>query len=426
MPNTSNGMPNPYPDDPKKSEFAIDYYVKNGGWSKLGDFDTWFAANKDAVEKSWESPDPGGDSLPNKAQKALDQSNDDKHEKFMHDEFLKYQAAGGGDSYDNWMHNNQKAIEAKYEISGGDEKPGDAAKPDPFKLDTKESEEIRGKQLELVKALQDQAAGKGPSLVEGQLQRATDQNMQNAMSFGAAQQGQGLGGPSALLAIGRNQAAIQQEAAGQSALAKGMEQMQAQQQLAQLLGGTRGQDLGAASTQLGVSSGVEMNKINNDNRVDATNAANQRADANYWRDTLVGLGGAAAKGVGGALLTAATAENGTGPQASSDQTAAPGQADQPSAMGDYSKGYNLPQGSNSGLDSLTGWNNPYATAHAHSGGMIKGWAGIAGDSPKNDTVPAMLSPGEIVIPRSVAQAPDAASRAAAFVDAIKKAKRSAR
>jgi hypothetical protein len=40
---------------------------------------------------------------------------------------------------------------------------------------------------------------------------------------------------------------------------------------------------------------------------------------------------------------------------------------------------------------------------------------IPGDHPKNDIVPAMLSPGEIVIPRSITMHPDAANLAKAFV-----------
>jgi len=47
------------------------------------------------------------------------------------------------------------------------------------------------------------------------------------------------------------------------------------------------------------------------------------------------------------------------------------------------------------------------------GGFIDGAANVPGDSPANDTVPAMLSPGEIVIPRSAAGDADAAK---AFID----------
>lgn len=49
------------------------------------------------------------------------------------------------------------------------------------------------------------------------------------------------------------------------------------------------------------------------------------------------------------------------------------------------------------------------------GGPVPGQPSIAGDHPANDTVPAMLSPGEIVIPRSQAKSPDKAKQ---FIDHI--------
>ena len=39
----------------------------------------------------------------------------------------------------------------------------------------------------------------------------------------------------------------------------------------------------------------------------------------------------------------------------------------------------------------------------YNGGVVPGEAQVPGDHPANDTVPTMLSPGEVVIPRSVAQ-----------------------
>lgn len=41
-----------------------------------------------------------------------------------------------------------------------------------------------------------------------------------------------------------------------------------------------------------------------------------------------------------------------------------------------------------------------------NGGQVEGRAEVPGDSPKNDTVLAKLSPGEIVLPRSIAQQPN--------------------
>jgi hypothetical protein len=48
---------------------------------------------------------------------------------------------------------------------------------------------------------------------------------------------------------------------------------------------------------------------------------------------------------------------------------------------------------------------------------------VPGDSPQNDIVPAMLSPGEAVIPRSVMQSPDAPDEAASFVEALQRQQR---
>lgn len=48
-------------------------------------------------------------------------------------------------------------------------------------------------------------------------------------------------------------------------------------------------------------------------------------------------------------------------------------------------------------------------------GFVPGQAEVPGDDERNDEVPAMLSPGEIVIPRSIAQSPDAPQGAAQFV-----------
>lgn len=54
-----------------------------------------------------------------------------------------------------------------------------------------------------------------------------------------------------------------------------------------------------------------------------------------------------------------------------------------------------------------------------NGGVVPGTAKVAGDSLKNDKVPALLSPKEIVLPRSVTLAEDAPARAAEFVAAVK-------
>jgi hypothetical protein len=53
---------------------------------------------------------------------------------------------------------------------------------------------------------------------------------------------------------------------------------------------------------------------------------------------------------------------------------------------------------------------------AYTGGVVDGDPKVKGDSPQNDTEPYMLSPGEIVIPRSAAKDKESAMK---FLDAIK-------
>lgn len=53
-----------------------------------------------------------------------------------------------------------------------------------------------------------------------------------------------------------------------------------------------------------------------------------------------------------------------------------------------------------------------------SGGVVPGQAQLSGDHPQNDTVPTMLSPGEVVIPKSIMEGKKPAEAAARFVRAV--------
>lgn len=54
-----------------------------------------------------------------------------------------------------------------------------------------------------------------------------------------------------------------------------------------------------------------------------------------------------------------------------------------------------------------------------AGGDVPGKAKVPGDSKDNDTVPTLLSPGEIVIPRSIAQSPDRDKKTIEFLHHLK-------
>lgn len=57
---------------------------------------------------------------------------------------------------------------------------------------------------------------------------------------------------------------------------------------------------------------------------------------------------------------------------------------------------------------------------ASDGGKVPGKPQMGGNDPKNDTVPAMLSPGEIVIPKSITESANAPDKAKLFVEAVLK------
>jgi hypothetical protein len=100
---------------------------------------------------------------------------------------------------------------------------------------------FREGQLAQIQALQQQAAGQGPSLAQLQLQQATNRNLAQQMAATAAGSA-----PNAGLALRQGLlggAMASQGAAGQSAQLRLQEQMDAQSQLANALQSGRGQDI---------------------------------------------------------------------------------------------------------------------------------------------------------------------------------------
>lgn len=101
---------------------------------------------------------------------------------------------------------------------------------------------------------------------------------------------------------------------------------------------------------------------------------------------------------------------------------------------DYATMYGAPGGAgggNNGMPTSQDYANMYGAPGATEksnmfagaadfkarGGKIPGKAEVEGDSPKNDTVPIMASPGEVVLPRTSAKDPE---KAAEFVEALNK------
>jgi len=113
----------------------------------------------------------------------------------------------------------------------------------------KDQNQARAQQMALIRQLQDQAAGIGPSLAQAQLQGANEAAMRQAMALGYSQRGAGAGG--ALKSIREQQAGLTQQNAADSAMLRMQEQLAARQMLGGLIGGMRGQD--QSNMQFGLS-----------------------------------------------------------------------------------------------------------------------------------------------------------------------------
>lgn len=119
--------------------------------------------------------------------------------------------------------------------------------PNAGYYNTGPQDQWRDQQQTLASLYAQQAAGNGPSLAQGQLQQATDRNMQQAMALGASQRGAGTAG--GLKSIFDHQSQIGSQMASDSALLRLQEQMAARNALGGILNAGRGQDMGVASAQ---------------------------------------------------------------------------------------------------------------------------------------------------------------------------------
>lgn len=238
-----------------------------------------------------------------------------------------------------------------------------------------QNQNVFGQQAALSNQLMDMAQGGGPNPALAQLNQATAQNVQNQAALMASQRG-----ASANPALIARQAAMQgaqaqQQAAGQAATMRAQQQLgaigAAQNQQQSMIGQQQAAQMGfnqAAQGQQNNLMGALANQNNTNSQVQAQNAKNQG-----------GLFGGLLGGVG-SLIGLPLAHGGMVPD-------------------DGPQSY---------------------VAKYFSGGVVDGGqAPVSGDSYKNDTVPAMLSPGEIVIPRSISMSENAPEKAAAFVAQVR-------
>src|SRR5216683_3826371 len=257
--------------------------------------------------------------------------------------------------------------------------------------------ESREEQMQFVKALQDQAAGRGQSLAQLQLTQAADE----ATKRSAGQIGSTTGINPTLQArlIAENNAATQLGLAGQSGRLRMEEQFGTQGLLNQALASARRGDLETEQAALtGVGTAGQL-----------AGSEQQRVLAQQGLEQQVAAGNQQAQ-LDAAHLNAQMQESNAGRASAQSNIRTGGLV---SGLG--SAAAMIPGmfgGGGGGSTSTQTSFNDQGIAH---GGMIQGH-----DSEEYDTVNAKLSPGEIVLPRSVTQKGDAPDRAAQFVAEIQK------
>lgn len=289
-----------------------------------------------------------------------------------------------------------------------------------------------GNQSNVYNQLQGVVAGQGPNPAQAQLAQATGQNVANQAALMAGQRGasQNVG------LMGRQAAQqgsnIQQQAAGQAAT------MQANQSLNALgqAGGMANQMAAQQQNQLQNLLGTTANSVAGQNTANAGIAAgNQKAQAGLLGGLMGGVGSALGMASGGGVPSSGFGKFLSGA----------GNTFKPAANeAEYGAGYNMGTGIDKalgGLGSVIGKTfapkptmmagEPMSAAPIgmqlaysggsidyRSGGKLPGKADVKGDSLKNDKVPIMGSPGEIMLPRSVTMHPNAPDEAKKFVQAI--------
>jgi hypothetical protein len=283
---------------------------------------------------------------------------------------------------------------------------------------------------QLIEALRKQALGQGPSLAEAQLKSATNRNLAQQLSLAAGMRGRNP-------AASQRQILQQQGEAGRqladaAAQARLQESQQAQQTLLQQQ--QLADALAQQSGQTGFNVAVEPKRALQqfESQRFGADVARREGIRQQQSGILGGLlgaagtiggamvggpagaavGGAVGSAVGGGAGGARSIRMADGGRVRAEQPAEremkqPPKAEPPSLLDVLVEG--LKPGA---------WDRRGRPMHKANGGRAKrvpGEAKVAGDSRRNDTMLAVLSPDEIVIPRTASSSPEKAS---AFVEQL--------
>ncbi len=246
------------------------------------------------------------------------------------------------------------------------------------------SPDIFAQQQQLSNMLMQQSQGQGPNPALAQLNNTTGQNVQQQAALMASQRGAGANTGLMARQASMQGGNIQQQAAGQAAVMQAQQQLAAQSMLGQQQSQIAGQQQNALSGYNQAAQGAQGQTLNSINGINSANLGSQQS-VNQGNSSMYG----------NAVQMGAGIIGGAG--------AAMGQGGKGKAHGGMIEKY-----ANGGAVSNLG-------QRMKAGGSVPGEAKVAGDNLKNDTVSAKLSPGEIVIPRSIVNSPGAPEKAAEFV-----------
>lgn len=274
------------------------------------------------------------------------------------------------------------------------------------------------------------ANGTGPNPALDQLNNTTGANVANQAALMASQRGTSAN-PGMIARLAAQQgAATQQQAVGQGAALESQQRLNAMQAAAGVAGQQVAEQGAANAAYTNAAQNWRQSQLNQQANFDAsvagvsnsnntTNAGIDQNQAQMWANLGSNLGK-----VGGSLgsLGGASSGGGGGVDLSSVNNSSASNSLSLPALGssaEYAKGGTVEKISPV-MAHLTGQRRGLSVGtRLMQGGNVPGKPAVGGakNSYKNDTVSAKLSPGEIVIPRSITMGNDPVNKAAAFVAA---------
>jgi hypothetical protein len=284
-----------------------------------------------------------------------------------------------------------------------------------------------GNQSQVYQQLQDIIAGRGPNPAQAALNQATGANVANQAALMAGQRGASANPALIARQAAQQGANIQQNAAGQAATLQAQQGLNAINQAGGIAGQQVGQQLANQQNLTGEQLANQNSILNAIGQQNSTQAGIQ----NVQQQGLTGVTQQNAQQAGqiaGGILGGAGAVLGkAGGFAKGGKVENPKLSAVPPHLKEIAKHYH--HESFGGGEYQPQMKLAYggdAKANVGSslktGGKVPGKAKVAGDSEQNDTVAAKLSPGEVVIPRSVMQSKDPVKAAAQFVAGLQKKK----